>query len=129
MITTFLKKTVSHEDSGIKNKNFSNTELLNTIYEKFEVSKFLGKANKAYIVEIINEENGLPIVTFIFNKGFVRNKVLCVICFHKFEDKEWNSEMTAPYYLEENGWKNGKFKTKVRDKEFYSFVESDFLWK
>ena len=124
---TITKENVDFIESGIQGANLNNTQLLNKICEDYDVLKKLGKSSKLHVVELVTDE--LPRVTFIFNKGFTKGKIMCVICFHNHEEGTWHSEMSEPFFMNEGEWESGKFKSGAREDEFYAFIESGIIWK
>lgn len=108
-------------------KGLSNSALLEKIYTDREVASKLKKSDKVYVYELV--ENEKPLFTFIFNKGFMRGKVFCILLSHTFNDGKWNTNISEPFIKDGDGWVSGKFRTKARDEEFTKFIESGEIWK
>ena len=108
-------------------KGLSNSTLLEKIYTDREVASKLKKSDKVYVYELV--ENEKPLFTFIFNKGFMRGKVFCILLSHTFNDGKWNTNISEPFIKDGDGWVSGKFRAKARDEEFTKFIESGEIWK
>lgn len=121
------KEQISIIDFADGYKGLSNSALFDKIYTDKEVASKLKKSDNVYVYEL--EENGTPLFTFIFNKGFMKGKVFCILLSHTFNDGKWNTDISEPFIKGENGWVSGKFRTKARDEEFTKFIVSGEIWK
>lgn len=105
----------------------SNSALFEKIYTDKEVVSKLKKSDNVYVYELV--ENEKPLFTFVFNKGFMKGKVFCILLTHTFIDGKWNTEISEPFIKEGDEWVSGSFRTKARDEEFTKFIESGEIWK
>lgn len=118
-------------------KGLSNSVLFEKIYTDREVASKLKKSDKVYVYELV--ENERPLFTFVFNKGFMRGKVFCILLSHTYiEGKllghtniegKWHTEISEPFIKEGEEWVSGKFRTKARDEEFTNIIKSGEIWK
>ena len=110
-----------------EHKGLSNSALFEKIYTDKELTSKLKKSNIVYAYELVGNEK--PLFTFVFNKGFMRGKVFCILLTHTFIDEKWNTEISEPYIKEGEEWVSGSFRTKARDEEFTNFIQSGEIWK
>lgn len=110
-------------------KGLSNSALLEKIYTENDVASKLKKSDNLYVYELCDLGSGNPLFTFIYNKGFMRGKVFCMLLTHKHTDGKWNTDISEPFIKEGEEWVSGKFRTKARDDEFTSIIESGIIWE
>lgn len=108
-------------------KGLSNSVLFEKIYTDREVASKLKKSDKVYVYELV--ENERPLFTFVFNKGFMRGKVFCILLSHTYIEGKWHTEISEPFIKEGEEWVSGKFRTKARDEEFTNIIKSGEIWK
>ena len=121
------KEQTSIVEFAYQHKGMSNSVLLEKVYTDNAVSSKLKKSDNVYVYELV--ENEKPLFTFVFNKGFMRGKVFCILLTHTFIDEKWNTEISEPFIKEGDEWVSGKFRTKARDEEFTKFIQSGDIWK
>lgn len=121
------KEQISIVEFADGHKGLSNSVLLEKIYTDKEVASKLKKSDNVFVYELV--ENEKPLFTFVFNKGFMRGKVFCILLTHTFIDEKWNTEISEPFIKEGDEWVSGKFRTKARDEEFTNFIQSGEIWK
>lgn len=121
------KEQISIIEFAEGHRGLSNSALFDKIYTDREVASKLKKSDNVYVYELV--ENERPLFTFVFNKGFMRGKVFCILLTHTFIDGKWNTEISEPFIKEGEEWVSGKFRTKTRDEEFTKFIESGEIWK
>ena len=110
-------------------KGLSNSVLLEKIYTENNVDSKLKKSDNLYVYELVDLGSEKPLFTFVFNKGFMRGKVFCMLLTHTYIDDKWNTEISEPFIKEGEDWVNGKFRTKARDEEFTDIIKSGDIWK
>lgn len=114
-------------------ENLSNSVLLEKIYTENNVASKLKKSDNLYVYELFDEvfDKGfeMPLFTFVFNKGFMRGKVFCILLSHTYIDDKWNTEISEPFIKEGEEWVSGKFRTKAREEEFTDIIKSGEIWK
>ena len=110
-------------------ENLSNSVLLEKIYTENNVASKLKKSDNLYVYELFDIGSGMPLFTFVFNKGFMRGKVFCMLLTHTYIDGNWNTEISEPFIKDGDEWVSGKFRTKARDEEFTAFIKSGEIWK
>lgn len=108
-------------------KGLSNSALFEKIYTDNNVASKLKKSNIVYVYELVDDD--MPLFTFVYNKGFMKGKVFCVLLGHTYIDDKWNTEISEPFIKEGDEWVSGKFRTKARDEEFTNFIQSSDIWK
>ena len=121
------KEQISIIEFAEGHKGLSNSVLLEKIYTENNVASKLKKSDNVYVYELV--ENEKPLFTFVFNKGFMKGKVFCILLTHTFIDEKWNTEISEPFIKEGDEWVSGKFRTKARDEEFTNFIQSGEIWK
>ena len=121
------KERISIIEFADGHNGLSNSALFDKIYTDKEVASKLKKSDNVYVYELV--ENERPSFTFIFNKGFMKGKVFCILLSHTFNDGKWNTNISEPFIKEKNGWVSGKFRSKARDEEFTKFIESGEIWE
>ena len=121
------KEQISIVDFANSHKGLTNSALFEKIYTDNAVASKLKKSDNVYVYELV--ENEKPLFTFVFNKGFMRGKVFCILLTHTFIDGKWNTEISEPYIKESEEWVSGSFRTKARDEEFTNFIQSGDIWK
>lgn len=109
--------------------NLSNSALLEKIYTDNNVASKLKKSDNIYVYELFDIGSAKPLFTFVFNKGFMRGKVFCILLTHTFIEDKWNTEISEPFIKEGENWVSGKFRTKARDEEFTKIIQSVDFWK
>lgn len=111
----------------------SNSVLLEKIYTENNVASKLKKSDNLYVYELFDEvfDNGFkkPLFTFVFNKGFMKGKVFCILLTHTYIGDNWNTEISEPFIKDCEEWVSGKFRTKAREEEFTDFIKSGEIWK
>ena len=110
-----------------EHKGLSNSALLEKIYTDKEVTIKLKKSDIVYVCELVNDEK--PLFTFVFNKGFMKGKVFCLLLTHNYEEEQWHTNISEPFIKDGAEWVVGKFRTKAREEEFLNFIKSGELWK
>ena len=110
-------------------KGLSNSALLEKIYTENDVVSKLKKSDNLYVYELVDLGSDKPLFTFVYNKGFMKGKVFCILLTHTFIDDKWNTEISEPFIKEGEEWVNGKFRTKARDEEFTDIIKSGEIWK
>ena len=110
-------------------KGLSNSVLLEKIYTENNVASKLKKSDNLYVYELYDIGSGMPLFTFVYNKGFMRGKVFCMLLTHTHIDGKWNTEISEPFIKEGEEWISGKFRTKARDEEFTAIIESGMIWE
>ena len=121
------KEQISIVEFADGHNGLSNSALFEKIYTDKELTSKLKKSDNVYVYELV--ENEKPLFTFVFNKGFMKGKVFCILLTHTFIDGKWNTEISEPFIKEGDEWISGKFRTKARDEEFTKFIESGEIWK
>lgn len=109
--------------------NLSNSALLEKIYTDNNVASKLKKSDNIYVYELFDIGSAKPLFTFVYNKGFMRGKVFCILLTHTFIEDKWNTEISEPFIKEGENWISGKFRTKARDEEFTKIIQSVDFWK
>lgn len=109
--------------------NLSNSALLEKIYTDNNVASKLKKSDNIYVYELFDLGSAKPLFTFVYNKGFMRGKVFCILLTHTFIEDKWNTEISEPFIKEGENWVSGKFRTKARDEEFTKIIQSVDFWK
>lgn len=110
-----------------EHKGLSNSVLLEKICTDKEVATKLKKSDIVYVYELVDGER--PIFTFVFNKGFMKGKVFCLLLTHTYTENNWNTEISIPFIKDGEEWVEGKFRTKARGEEFLNFIKSGDIWK
>jgi hypothetical protein len=110
-------------------KGLSNSVLLEKIYTENNVASKLKKSDNLYVYELIDNGSAKPLFTFVYNKGFMKGKVFCILLTHTYIDGKWNTEISEPFIKEGDEWVSGKFRTKARDEEFTVIIKSGEIWK
>lgn len=110
-------------------KGLSNSVLLEKIYTENNVASKLKKSDNLYVYELYDLGSEQPLFTFVYNKGFMKGKVFCILLTHTYIDEKWNTEISEPFIKEGDEWVSGKFRTKARDEEFTAIIKSGDIWK
>ena len=110
-------------------KGLSNSVLLEKIYTENNVASKLKKSDNLYVYELFDLGSEQPLFTFVYNKGFMKGKVFCILLTHTYIDEKWNTEISEPFIKEGEEWVIGKFRTKARDEEFTAIIKSGDIWK
>ena len=110
-------------------KGLSNSVLLEKIYTENNVASKLKKSDNLYVYELYDLGSEQPLFTFVYNKGFMKGKVFCILLTHTYIDDKWNTEISEPFIKEGEEWVSGKFRTKAREEEFTSIIESGIFWE
>jgi hypothetical protein len=107
----------------------SDSQLFEKIYLDNDVLKKLKRSDVNFVFELIHPTNGFPMYSFVYNKGFMKGKVFCILLEHKVDEENWETKISEPFIKEGNEWVSGKFRTKKREEEFENFIKSGELWK
>lgn len=110
-------------------KGLSNSALLEKIYTENNVASKLKKSDNLYIYELHDLGSEKPLFSFVYNKGFMKGKVFCILLTHTYNDDKWNTDISEPFIKEGEEWVSGKFRTKARDEEFTAIIKSGDIWK
>ena len=121
------KEHISIFDFAGNHSGLSNDALFEKIYTDKGVASRLKKSDNVYVYELIESEK--PLFSFVFNKGFMKGKVFCILLSHTYIDGKWNTDISEPFIKDGDKWVSGKFRTKARDEEFTKFIESGEIWK
>lgn len=123
------REQVSIIDFETNHKEMSNSMLLEKIYTENDVVSKLKKSDNLYVYELINVANNKPLFSFLFNKGFMKGKTICVLLTHRYIENTWDTQISEPFIKDGEEWVNGKFRTKARDEEFSKVIKSGEIWK
>lgn len=123
------KEQIGIVEFAADHKGLSNSVLLEKIYTENNVASKLKKSDNLYVYELFDIGSEKPLFTFVFNKGFMRGKVFCMLLTHTFIDEKWNTEISEPLIKEGEEWVSGSFRTKAREEEFTAIIESGEIWK
>lgn len=123
------REQVSIIDFETNHKEMSNSMLLEKIYTENDVVSKLKKSDNLYVYELINIANNKPLFSFLFNKGFMKGKTICVLLTHRYIENTWDTQISEPFIKDGEEWVNGKFRTKARDEEFSKVIKSGEIWK
>jgi hypothetical protein len=123
------KEQVDIVEFAAGHKGLSNSVLLEKIYTENDIASKLKKSDNIYVYELFDFTSEKPLFTFVFNKGFMKGKVFCMLLSHTFIDEKWNTDIAGPFIKEGDVWVSGSFRTKARDEEFTKFIESGEIWK
>lgn len=110
-------------------KGLSNSSLFEKIYTENNVASKLKKSDNLYVYELYDIGSVKPLFTFVYNKGFMKGKVFCILLTHTYIDEKWNTEISEPFIKEGEEWVSGKFRTKAREEEFTAIIESGIIWE
>lgn len=115
-------------------EGLSNTQVLEKIYTEQDVASKLKKSDDLYLYKLVDAETKVPLLSFIYNKGFMKGKTLCVLFTHVYKDNTCNLQMSTPYTKTGEEWGDSKFRTKTREMEFKNLVDSKvfatgIIWK
>ena len=110
-------------------EGLSNSVLLEKIYTENEIASKLKKSDNLYVYELFDLGNEKPLFTFVFNKGFMKGKVFCILLSHTYNEGKRTTEISEPFIKEGDAWVIGKFRTKAREDEFTSIIESGIIWE
>ena len=127
MITSIEKGKIKLSECEFE-RDSSNDKLVNFIFDNFDVVEKLKKSTYVFVVDIVDDVADTPKFSFIFNKGYVKGKTLCVICIHEIYENKWHTKMTEPLFKDGRTWVSGEFTTPKREKEFYSIIENGTIW-
>jgi len=123
------KEQIDIIDFGRNYSGLTNDALFEKVYTDKEVASKLKKSDKIYVYELMDMLNEKPLFSFVFNKGFMRGKVFCILLSHIYNDGKWNTDISEPFIKDGDKWISGKFRNKARDEEFTKFIESGEIWK
>lgn len=123
------KEQIGIVDFADGHKGLSNSALLEKIYTENNVASKLKKSDNLYVYELYDLGSEQPLFTFVYNKGFMKGKVFCILLTHTYIDNKWNTEISEPFIKEGEEWVSGKFRTKAREEEFTSIIESGIFWE
>lgn len=123
------REQVSIIDLETNHKDMSNSMLLEKIYTENDVVSKLKKSDNLYVYELINVANNKPLFSFLFNKGFMKGKTICVLLTHRYIENTWDTQISEPFIKDGEEWVNGKFRTRARDEEFSKVIKSGEIWK
>ena len=123
------KEQIDIIEFGRNYSGLTNDALFEKLYTDKEVASKLKKSDKVYVYELMDMINEKPLFTFVFNKGFMKGKVFCMLLTHTFIDDKWNTEISEPLIKEGEEWVSGSFRTKSREEEFTAIIESGEIRK
>lgn len=123
------KEQINIVEFAAEHKGLSNSALLEKIYTENNVTSKLKKSDNLYVYELVDIGSRMPLFTFVFNKGFMKGKVFCMLLTHTIIDEKWNTDIAGPFIKEGEEWVSGKFRTKARDDEFNAIIESGIIWE
>ncbi|MBO5826950.1 MAG: hypothetical protein J6R59_00530 [Paludibacteraceae bacterium] len=123
------KEQIGIVDFESRHKGLSNSVLLEKIYIESEIASKLKKSDHFYVYELVDLVDRKPLFTFVYNKGFMRGKVFCILLTHSYKDDKWNTDISEPFIKEGDKWVSGKFRTKARDEEITKIIKSGEIWK
>ena len=123
------KEQIGIVEFAADHKGLSNSVLLDKIYTENNVASKLKKSDNLYVYELYDIGSEQPLFTFVYNKGFMKGKVFCILLTHTYIDEKWNTEISEPFIKEGEEWVSGKFRTKARDEEFTAIIKSGDIWK
>lgn len=123
------KEQISIVEFSDEHKGLSNSALIEKIYTENNVASKLKKSDNLYVYELYDIGSENPLFTFVYNKGFMRGKVFCILLTHAYIDGKWNTDISEPFIKEGEEWVSGKFRTKARDEEFTAIIESGIIWE
>ena len=123
------KEQVGIIEFADEHKSLSNSALFEKIYTDNDVASKLKKSDNLYVYELYDLGSEQPLFTFVYNKGFMRGKVFCMLLTHTHIDGKWNTEISEPFIREGEEWVSGKFRTKAREEEFTAIIESGMFWE
>lgn len=121
------KEQIGIIEFDAEHKGLSNSVLLERIYTENDVISKLKKSDIVYVYELMDKER--PIITFVFNKGFMKGKVFCLLLTHTHEDGHWHTQYSEPFIKDGAEWVEGKYRTKAREEEFLNFIKSGDIWR
>ena len=121
------KEQIGIIEFDAEHNGLSNSVLLEKIYTDKEVATKLKKSDIVYVYELMDKER--PIITFVFNKGFMKGKVFCLLLTHTHEEGHWHTQYSEPFIKDGTEWTVGKYRTKAREEEFLNFIKSGDIWK
>lgn len=124
-----VKEQIGIVEFADGHKGLSNSVLLEKIYTENDVASKLKKSDNLYVYELYDLGSEQPLFTFVYNKGFMKGKVFCILLTHTYIDEKWNTEISEPFIKEGDEWVSGKFRTKARDEEFTAIIKSGDIWK
>ncbi len=122
------KEQIGIVEFAADHKGLSNSVLFEKIYTDNDVASKLKKRDNLYVYELFDIGSEKPLFTFIFNKGFMKGKVFCILLSHAFIDDKWNTDISEPFIKEGDEWVSGSFRTKARDEEFTAIIKSGEIW-
>ena len=122
------KEQIGIVELAADHKGLSNSVLFEKIYTDNDVASKLKKRDNLYVYELFDIGSEKPLFTFIFNKGFMKGKVFCILLSHAFIDDKWNTDISEPFIKEGDEWVSGSFRTKARDEEFTAIIKSGEIW-
>ena len=123
------KKRINIIDFGEEYSGLTNSALFEKIYVENDVVTALKKTGNLYIFELFDPTNEKPLFTFVYNKGFMKGKVFCILLSHTYNDDKWNTDISEPFIKEGDEWVSGKFRTKAREEEFTKIIQSGIIWE
>lgn len=121
------KEQIGIIEFDAEHKGLTNSVLLERIYTENDVISKLKKSDIVYVYELMDKER--PIITFVFNKGFMKGNVFCVLLTHTHEDGHWHTQYSEPFIKDGAEWVEGKYRTKAREEEFLNFIKSGDIWR
>ena len=123
----FEKEQIGIIEFEAEHKGLSNSDLLERIYTENDVISKLKKSDKFFVYELTHDEK--PLFTFMYNRGYMKGKVFCLLLTHKNDESGWHIQVSKPFVKEGEEWVVGNFRTKAREEEITKFIESGELWK
>jgi hypothetical protein len=115
-------------------EGLSNTQILEKIYTEQNVASKLKKSDDLYLYKLVDAETKVPLISFIYNKGFMKGKTLCVFFTHIYKGNTCELPMSTPYTKVDEEWVDSKFRTKAREMEFRKLLDdkifrTGIIWK
>jgi hypothetical protein len=121
------KEQIGIVEFAAGHKSLAESALFEKIYTDRCVASKLKKSDNLYVYELYDLGSEKPLFTFVFNKGFMKGKVFCILLAHTFIDGEWGTEISEPFIREGEEWVSGSFRTKAREEEFTSIINSSII--
>ena len=114
---------------GEENYNGNTTsQLIEIVFNKQKIVERLGNSSTVTIFDLLDKTNKLPKISFIFNKGYVKGKTICILTIHNVAEI-WEIQFTNPFVRNDNReWVETEFRTKKRENDFYDFIHSGNVW-
>lgn len=115
-------------------EGLSNSQVLEKIYTEQNIASKLKKSDDLYLYKLVDAETKVPLLSFIYNKGFMKGKTLCVLFTHVYKGNTCELPMSTPYVKEGEEWVDSEFRTKSRRMEFRNLLDdkifrTGIIWK